>query len=104
MKLNVIGVKRIQGKSSKTGNDFDMCRIFALVPVTALSGKTNIQGFGFELAEMELDPAALSSFSRISFPAMLELETDTRPYMGKLESVVTGFAPVAAVAPKLANG
>lgn len=104
MKLNVIGVKRIQGKSSKTGNDFDMCRIFALVPISPLSGKTNIQGFGFELAEMELDPEALLSFSRVSFPAMLELQTDTRPFMGKLESVVTGFTPVSASAPKAVNG
>jgi hypothetical protein len=62
-----------------------------LVPIIPINGKTNIHGFGFELAEMELDPACLSSFSRVSFPAMLELETDTRPYMGKLESVVTGF-------------
>lgn len=104
MKLNVIGVKRIQGKSSKTGNDFDMCRIFALVPISPLSGKTNIQGFGYELAEMELEPSALAMFSRVTFPAMLELETDTRPFMGKLESVVTGFAQVAAAAPKVVNG
>lgn len=98
MKLNVIGVKRIKGTSSKTGNDFDMCRLFALVPITPASGKTTIEGFGFELAEMELEHSALSSFSRVSFPALLELTTDTRPYMGKLETVVTGFVASARAA------
>jgi hypothetical protein len=104
MKLNVIGVKRIKGTSSKTGNVFDMCRLFALVPITSQGGKTLIQGHGFELAEMELDPAALVSFSKLSFPVDLELQTDTRPYMGKLESVVTGFFPIQASAPKAVNG
>lgn len=97
MKLNVIGVKRIKGTSSKTGNEFDMCRLFALVPITPAGGKTLIQGFGFELAEMELDPSALESFRGVSFPAELELTTDTRPFMGKLETVITGFVSPAAV-------
>lgn len=96
MKLNVIGVKRIKGTSSKTGNPFDMCRLFALVPITSQGGKTLIQGHGFELAEMELDPDSLSTFSRLSFPCELELSTDTRPFMGKLETVVIGFVPAAA--------
>lgn len=104
MKLNVIGVKRIKGTSSKTGNEFDMCRLFALVPIQPSVGaaKTLIQGHGFELAEMELDPAALVQFAKIDFPATLDLITDTRPYMGKLESYVTGFN--AAPALKTANG
>lgn len=103
MKLNVIGVKRIKGTSSKTGNEFDMCRLFALVPITPAGGKTLIQGFGFELAEMELDPAALQSFRQIGFPVELELTTDTRPFMGKLETVITGFvSPAPAL--KSANG
>lgn len=103
MKLNVIGVKRIKGTSTKTGNAFDMCRLFALVPITPQGGKTLIQGHGFELAEMELDPNSLPNFSRLSFPVELELSTDTRPFMGKLETVVTGFVPAAA-APKQVNG
>lgn len=97
MKLQVMGVKRVKGTSSKTGNDFDICRLFALVPVTPASGKTLIQGFGFELAEMELAPECLPSFGRLTFPVELELQTDTKPFMGKLESVVIGFTPLQSV-------
>lgn len=98
MKLHVLGVKRIQGTSSKTGNEFDMCRLFAMVPIEPNGGKTKIQGFGFELAEMELDPAALPKFNNLTFPCTLELLTDSRPFMGKLETVVVGFNTVAKAA------
>lgn len=92
MKIHVIGVKRVKGTSSKTGNDFDMCRLFGMVPITAGgSAKTSVSGFGFEVAEMELDPEAIDTFAKVSFPAMLDLETDSRPFMGKFETVVVGY-------------
>jgi len=104
MKLNVLGVKRVKGKA-KSGSDFDMCRLFAMVPIDPVhSEKIDITGSGFELAEMELDPAALLSFSSLTFPVEIELQTDTRPYRGKLESVVTGFLPVKVQAARASNG
>lgn len=96
MKLHILGVKRIKGISSKSGNDFDMCRIFAMVPISPMTGKTTVTGHGFELAEMELDPASMRQFSTLAFPVELELTTDSRPFMGKLETVVTGFVGAAA--------
>lgn len=100
MKMTVLGVKRVKGISSKTGNDFDMCRLIGMVPVSPTSNsKVTISGHGFEVAEVELDPDSLPQFSTLKFPAQLDLTTDSRPFMGKFETVVTGFlAPVAKAA------
>lgn len=93
MKLNVCGVKRVQGTSKESGNPFDMPRLFALVPVEAGGGaKFQVTGYGFELAEINLDPACLPQFAAIKFPAVLELVMDSRPFRGKLEMFVTGVA------------
>lgn len=92
MKLNVLGVKRISGQSSKTGNDFDMCNVFGIVPLQTGGGKSvKVEGYGYEVAELPLDPAALALFASVKFPQILDLETDSRPYMGKLETFVTGI-------------
>lgn len=93
MKLTVLGVKRIQGTSSKTGNPFDMCNLIALTPIAPFSGKVTVQGFGFETMEVSLDPNGLAAFAAYQgkFPATLELETESQPFMGKLETVVTGI-------------
>lgn len=99
MKINVLGVKRITGTSSKTGNEFDMCRIYGMVPVqVGGSQKVSITGYGFEVAEMELEPEALEAFKAVKYPALLDLKTDSRPYMGEFKTFVTGFEPVAPAA------
>jgi hypothetical protein len=102
MKIQVLGVKRIKGTSKKTGNDFDMCFLYGMVPVqVGGSDAVKITGHGFEVAQMELDPEALEAFKSVNFPAQLELQTDSRPFMGEFKTVVCGFekpAPAARVA------
>jgi hypothetical protein len=98
MKLNVLGVKRIEGNAKATGNPFDMCRLFAAVPIEIATGKVNVSGFGFELAEISLDPAALDQFRGVKFPAVLDCTSDSRPFRGKLETVITGFLAAAVKA------
>lgn len=72
MKLNVLGVKRISGTSSKTGNDFDMCNLLGIVPVQTGGGKAvRIEGYGYEVAELPLDQSALALFAGIKFPSSL---------------------------------
>jgi hypothetical protein len=94
MKLNVLGVKRISGTSSKSGNEFDMCNVLGIVPVNTGGGKSvKVEGYGYEVAELPLDPSMLHVFAGIKFPAVLDLETDSRPYMGKLETFVVGILP-----------
>lgn len=96
MQFQVIGVKRIEGNAKATGNPFDMCRLYALVPIEQGSGKVKVTGYGLEVGEMELDPACLEAFSKIQLPAKLELKTDQAFRMGEFRSVVIGFEPIKA--------
>lgn len=93
MKLQVLGVKRIKGVAKATGNDYDMCSLYAMVPVELVqNANMKITGYGFEVAEMRLDQQALDRFEKVRFPAALTLEVEARAYMGKIESFVVGFA------------
>jgi len=95
MKLHILGVKRISG-TAKTGNEFDMCNVLGIVPIQTGGGKTvRIEGFGFEVAELPLEQSAMPLFSGMKFPCIVDLETDSRPYMGKLETFVVGISPSA---------
>lgn len=97
MKLQVQGVKRVIGTAKATGQPFDMCTLFAMVPIeTVSSAKITVQGAGFELAEINLDADSLPQFLGLSYPLVLDLVTDSRPYRGKFETVVTGFHPIVA--------
>ena len=101
MQLNVLGVKRVFGVSAKTGADYDMHRLLAVTPIdNRTSPKYSVQGYGYELSEIELHPQALESFRDVKFPAVLELQTDVMPSMGELKTVVVGFKPIA----KAVNG
>lgn len=92
MKLQVLGVKRIKGTSQKSGNDYDMCSLYALTPMESVkNANMQITGYGHEVAEMPLDPSILENFEKIRFPAMLTLQLEARAYRGKFESFVVGF-------------
>lgn len=95
MKFNVIGVKRIEGVAKATGNAFDMCRVYCLVPIEQSQGKTKVTGYGAELAELELLPEALPLFAKVQFPSELELKVDQRFVFGEFRSVVVGIDSVA---------
>lgn len=96
MKLHVLGVKRLSG-TSKAGNQFDMATLVGLTPVdTGARGSIRVEGFGFDVAEIQVAPEAVQQFSGIKFPAMLELETEARPYMGKFETTVVGVKSQSA--------
>lgn len=100
MKLQVLGVKRVSG-TSKAGSAFDICSVIAMVAVdVAANEKIQVVGYGFEVAEIPLDPACLPQFASCKFPSSMDLKTDTRPFRGKLETFVTGIegAPAARVA------
>ena len=94
MKLNIIGIKRIKGDKSKAGHPYDICSIFALVPIEqSQNEKMTISGKGYEIAELPFDVEHLpiSSFQDFKFPQLVELHMDSRPRFGKFESVVVGF-------------
>ena len=103
MKLNVLGVKRIIGKSKANGSPFDMCRLLASVPIdVGGTDKFQVTGYGSELAEVNLDPACLPSFAGVKFPCVMDLTTDSRPFRGKFETVVTGFLAATVATAKAA--
>lgn len=92
MKLLVAGVKNLTGTAKVSGQPFAMPRLFGLVPVESFhKEKVQATGFGYELSEIELDPACLSSFAKVNFPALLDLETDVKPFMGEFKTVVVGI-------------
>lgn len=92
MKALVFGVKRIKGTARASGNAFDMTRVIIGSPIVPQDGeKMTVQGFGYEVTEVPMEETALAQFRGIKFPAVLELVTDSRPYRGKLELLVTGL-------------
>lgn len=96
MKVNVIGVKRIEGTAKASGLPFDMCRLYCTVPIETGGAKTKVSGYGLEVAEMELEANVLPTFAQVKFPAELELKVDQRFQFGEFRSVVTGFDANAA--------
>lgn len=96
MKLHVIGVSRITGTSQKTQKPYDMAKLLCLQDVQ-ISAKEHYQraGFGFEVCEVDLDPSALSQFSQVKFPAVLECRTDNVMRFGRMQSLVVGLDKAA---------
>jgi len=90
MKMTVSGVQRMAG-TSKAGNQFDMCQLFALVPIENRTGKITTSGHGLHEMEIPMDAAALPHFANLKFPITLELEMEPRPRNGRVETVVTGI-------------
>lgn len=105
MKLTVLGVKRVQGTAKATGQPFDMCRLIAMVAIESGGGKSvSVTGHGYEVAEINLEVAAMGQFAGVKFPQQLELLTDSRPFRGQFETVVTGFVPPVAGVRAASNG
>lgn len=97
MKMLVAGVQRMAG-ISKAGSPFDMCNLHGLTQVEVVQGKFNKSGAGYTEMQLPLDPMALSQFMAYAdkFPLVLDLETEPRPRMGKVETVVVGIIKVKA--------
>src|ERR1035437_4557120 len=97
-KFLVVGVERIEGNAKATGNPFDMCRLYCLVPITPDKGKIKVSGSGWKVAEMDMDAEALPSFASVPFtqgPQSLELQIEQRFVFGQYKSVVAGFVAAA---------
>lgn len=99
MKFQAIGVKTMSGISKKSGSAYQMGMVYGYAPIEEVQKEAfEIVGYGFEPAELQLDPACIEQFKDVKFPAQLELETDVIARMGKFETVVIGLkAKPAAV-------
>ncbi|SMB27284.1 conserved protein of unknown function [Sterolibacterium denitrificans] len=93
MKVKVIGVKRLSGVGKESGKPFDFAQISVLRPVEpATSEKFSLEGYGFEVADLDLATDAVAKFRDVRFPAELDLQVDNVPGRKGLRSVVTGFS------------
>lgn len=93
LKMQVVGVKVINGLTKANNSPFEISRLFCLVPIeTGKFSTITVAGHGFELAEIEFDPASLPQFVGMKFPLTLELLTSQVFSRGKFETIVTGFS------------
>lgn len=91
MKIQVLGVKHVSGIAKESKNPYSMATLLAVVPIEHVSGANfKVEGFGYEVGEMQLDEKAISQFSGFKFPCMMELTLEPILYRGKMEQIVTG--------------
>lgn len=96
MRVTAIGVKRMSGIGKETGRPFDFSRLTILRAVEVVAGdKFQLNGYGFETSDLDVENDALPQFAQISFPAQLDLVVDTVPGRNGLRSVVTGVKQAA---------
>lgn len=82
MKVLTLGVMRMSGTSTKSGSPkpYDMTRITYCVPIEPVSSeKRTLQGFGYEVRDVDLSPDALHQFKEVKFPAHLDLDVQVDP-------------------------
>lgn len=103
MKVLAVSVQQSQGISDKSGalKPYHMASLSYLVPLesrnkvdTVKGTSYRMDGYGLQLVEMSLDPDCLSEFSKVTFPAMLDIQTEAQPMFGKVQTVVTGLSAV----------
>jgi hypothetical protein len=91
MKIQVLGVKLMKGLSKESGNPFEMCSLFAVLPIEQVTGaKFSVEGYGYEVGEMAVEPSAVKQFESFKYPCILELTQEAVLYRGKITQVVTG--------------
>lgn len=82
MKVLVLGVSRMSGTSTKSGSPkpYDMTRITYGVPLQPVSTENRtLQGSGYEVQDLDLDPACLPQFSDLKYPGVYDLDVQPNP-------------------------
>lgn len=98
--MKIVGVKRMHGVGKESGKPFDFAELYVMVPVENAAGaKFTVEGFGFEVAQMECESIAVAQFAGLDLPAELELSTTQKLVRGEFKTVCTGvFRPGSAAA------
>lgn len=95
MRVLVVGALSMSGKAKKTGSPYAICRAYVCSAIESKqTADYDRKGYGFEVTEVEVDPAAIGQFQSHRFPVVLDLETDMRPQGGKLVPFVVGVNSV----------
>lgn len=91
MKVHALGAKRMSGKSSKTGKDYDFAQLSVLMPIEPVAnGSLQIVGYGYQATDLEIEKTAISAFARFPYPCDLVLVTENRVDRQGMKTVVTG--------------
>jgi len=101
MKVLVLGWVRMAGEKSaeKGGGRYDFAKLYVANQITEKVGqKSKRTGDGFEQGEIAIQEGCEGQFRGLKFPLVLELKLDHQMnFAGRLEPVVTGFIPPAAL-------
>lgn len=98
MKAIVIGVVRRAGVSEK--GSYDMTQVLILQRVERVNKeKFALDGVGYQVAELDAQPAALDDARGLKFPAECELTLDHVMVRGRLVPVVCSIQAAAPSAP-----
>jgi hypothetical protein len=89
----------VSKKQDPKGREYQISTITILVPFEPRewnnnNGHGSSRGFGLDTTEIELHPEALNQFRDLSFPAHVELETETEYRRNGAVSVVVGVKPL----------
>lgn len=96
MRVDAIGVKRMSGNSKESGKPFDFAQLTILKPIEMVaSEKFQLQGYGFEISDLEVDKESVTKFAKVKFPCALELQLDTVPGRSGFRTIITGFKEAA---------
>jgi len=103
MKMLVINVLRTHGNKKADGKPYDMYVITVGLPVQIVSqGNYNQEGYGNNIATMELDPAVFHHFKNLKDPVHLDLTIEQVLHFGEIKNMVTGVSNIAAQPAKVA--
>lgn len=104
MKVLVLNAQQSQGVSDKSGvlKPYHMATITYLVPLEDRIKRDEekgtsyrMNGYGLQAVEMSLDPEHLGDFSKVNFPALMDIATEARPMFGKVQTFCIGAVSVA---------
>lgn len=99
MKVQAIGVIRMSGIGKESKKPYDFAQLLYLRPLEPTAKETfQLAGYGYEVAKLDMELAAVSKFSRVVFPADLELETIQEPGRSGIRVLVSGFKAEKAAA------
>ena len=91
MKMLVTGAAHTHGTKKINGAPYSMAMVFCNQPIEDVdSANYNKVGHGFEPVSIACEPSVVSILKSQKLPAIIDLLTDMRLRMGKLEPYIVG--------------
>lgn len=102
MKVLAINISRNRGISTKkdpNGKPYDMASLQVLTPFENGAGSNketgsswSRQGYGKQVTEFPARPECIDQFKDVTFPALIDVITDTDIVFGRMTTVVVGLS------------